>query len=183
MAADPGRGVVVARRADDRTALRRPTARTRSPELLGRHGVTLVQATPSFLAGRRRAAGGAGALRPLRALLVGGEAFPAGLARRLLAALPRCGCQHVRAHRDHHLVDGPRGSTGAATPRGALPIGSPIANTLVRVVAADGREVPIGVEGELWIGGEGVAAGYLGRPELTAERFVDVSGVRRLPHR
>ncbi|MEU3255996.1 amino acid adenylation domain-containing protein [Streptomyces sp. NPDC006997] len=148
-------------------------------DLLDRHLVTLVQATPSFLAAVAAQPEVLSALRPLRALLVGGEAFPSGLARRLLMALPRVrvfnmyGPTETTIWSAVHELDRERDVDATA-----LPIGRPIANTAVRVVAGDGREVPVGVAGELWIGGDGVAEGYLGRPELTTERFVTTAGGR-----
>ncbi|MFJ2769941.1 MupA/Atu3671 family FMN-dependent luciferase-like monooxygenase [Streptomyces sp. NPDC087300] len=61
-----------------------------------------------------------------------------------------------------------------------IPIGRPVDNVTLRLLDAEGREVPAGERGELYVGGPGVATGYLGRPDLTGDRFVrdplDASG-------
>jgi len=66
---------------------------------------------------------------------------------------------------------------------GQLPIGRPIANTRIYLLDAQGQLVPLGSTGEIYVGGDGVALGYLNRPELTTERFLpdpfhDVPGAR-----
>jgi amino acid adenylation domain-containing protein len=110
----------------------------------------------------------------LRSLLVGGEKMlPEPVRKVLLSGAP------PRALLNAY---GPTETTTfavtrpvAAIPPGAqsIPIGRPIANTTLYVLDEAMQPVPVGVFGELYIGGEGVALGYLNRPELTAERFVE----------
>ncbi|HEX7243883.1 MAG TPA: amino acid adenylation domain-containing protein, partial [Longimicrobiaceae bacterium] len=128
-------------------------------------GVRLSYMVPSVAAELLRA----GALpRGVSTLYLAGEALPAALAQALYEA----GVERV------FNVYGPTEDTVYATAaeveRGAerVSIGRPIANA--RVYVADGRlePAPVGVPGELYLGGAGVARGYLGRAELTAERFV-----------
>ncbi|HXM54814.1 MAG TPA: amino acid adenylation domain-containing protein [Candidatus Dormibacteraeota bacterium] len=156
------------RHQDDAADAAHPFAR-----LCREHGVTLVQATPSFYAALAAEPAALDALRPARAVLVGGEAFPAGLAQRLLAALPGVRVLNMYGPTEttiwsavHELEPARDGETET------VPIGTPIANTELLVVDDAGRSAPVGVPGELWIGGDGVARGYLNRPELTAQRFV-----------
>ncbi|MFF3275376.1 amino acid adenylation domain-containing protein [Streptomyces chrestomyceticus] len=132
--------------------------------LLERHDVRFVQATPTTW--RLVADRAADCLRG-RSVLIGGEPVPLPLARRLLAA----GCEL------HHAY-GPTETTIWSTsrvidqdPGARLDVGRPIRNTRVHVSDAHGRDLPVGVRGELCISGTGVALGYHGRPELDAERF------------
>jgi amino acid adenylation domain-containing protein len=113
------------------------------------------------------------ALRGLQQLITGGEALSASHVRRALDALP-----------DTMLVNGygPTESTTFACcyriPRSfppqstSVPVGRPIANTRAYVLDPSLQPVPIGVPGELYIGGDGLAAGYLHREELTRDRFL-----------
>ncbi len=65
-------------------------------------------------------------------------------------------------------------TSAAGVPEGReIPIGRPLPNVHVRVLDSHRREVPAGIQGELYIGGVGVATGYLNRPELTAKSFVE----------
>ncbi|PYC71876.1 non-ribosomal peptide synthetase [Streptomyces tateyamensis] len=132
-------------------------------ELLRRERVSHVQATPS---GWRVLLSGDG-LPPGLTALVGGEALPLPLARELRARVARL-----------FNVYGPTETTIWST-CAELPvaperirIGRPIANTRAYVLDPLHRPLPVGVPGELYLGGDGVAEGYLDRPELTAERFV-----------
>ncbi|HSK79159.1 MAG TPA: amino acid adenylation domain-containing protein [Thermoanaerobaculia bacterium] len=106
----------------------------------------------------------------MRELLVGGETVDPEAARRVLAGRPPQRLLNVY---------GPTENTTYSTwypirtaPPGPLPIGSPVANTTLYVVDRWLQPVPLGVAGELAVGGQGLAWGYWRRPELTAERFV-----------
>src|SRR5262249_50269999 len=105
----------------------------------------------------------------VRVINIAGEPLQSSLVRELYE---RTGVQRV------YNLYGPSEDTTYSTyvwvDEGAriVPIGRPISNTRVYVLDGELRAVPIGVAGELYIGGEGLARGYLGRPGLTAERFV-----------
>ena len=130
---------------------------------LGQSGATVMQATPATWAMLIEA--GWSGDRNLR-VLCGGEAVPPALADALL----------MRA-KEVLNVYGPTETTiwsSVERLRAGRPItiGSPIANTQYYVVDRSSHLLPVGVPGELLIGGDGVARGYLHRPELTAEKFI-----------
>ncbi|HLV68496.1 MAG TPA: amino acid adenylation domain-containing protein [Polyangiaceae bacterium] len=138
------------------------------PALIERHAVTHFQCTPSQARILLLEPEGRAALAKLKKLIVGGEALPQELADELTALLSG---ELVNAYGPTETTVW---STTAIVERGArVTIGRPIANTCVFVLDERARPVPLGAVGELCIGGPGVTRGYLGRPELTAERFIE----------
>ncbi len=136
--------------------------------LLEESGATVLQATPS---GWRVLLGSGWQGDPNLAALIGGEALPPALAAELAPRVKRLwnmyGPTETAVWSAADEVGG-----GATAPIAPISIGRPIAATGLYVVDAWGGLLPVGVPGELWIGGAGVARGYHGRPDLTAERFV-----------
>ena len=131
-------------------------------QLIQQSAATVLQATPATW--RMLIENGWEGKSDLR-ILCGGEAMTADLVRQLL---PRC--------RDLWNMYGPTETTiwcsveHIVSPD-RISLGSPIANMRFHVFDENRKPVPIGTPGELWIGGAGIAQGYLKRPELTAERF------------
>ena len=139
--------------------------------VIARHGVTsawltaalfnsVIDDDPRHLAG-------------LAQLFTGGEALSPSHVRRALAALP-----DTELHNGYGPTECTTFVTTYPIPRDtpadarAIPIGFPIADTQLYVLDPSGQPVPVGIVGELLVGGLGVARGYLSRPELDAERFV-----------
>ncbi|MFF9865975.1 amino acid adenylation domain-containing protein [Streptomyces sp. NPDC013953] len=131
------------------------------------HG-TLVSGVPSVLA--RLIADGGPDLRAGH-LVLAGEALTPRVAAQLRAAVPGArlvnayGPTEATVYASSSAADDPGGDS-------APPIGRPLRNTRLYVLDDRMRPVPTGVPGELYIGGAGLAQGYLNRPELTEERFV-----------
>ena len=137
-------------------------------------GVTHLQCTPSMARLLLATPQGRRALAGLRLLLLGGEPLAAELAAELAERMPAATISNGY---------GPTETTVYATladvgaelrlqPAGPVSIGRPLANTTVVVADRRLQPLPPGFTGELWVGGQGVSGGYVGRPGETAERFL-----------
>ncbi|MES2890006.1 MAG: MupA/Atu3671 family FMN-dependent luciferase-like monooxygenase [Pseudomonadota bacterium] len=139
------------------------------PALMQRHAVTHLQCTPSMarmlLLDDQAKAG----LAQLQRMMIGGEAFPPSLAQEL---------QSLLSNGEVMNMYGPTETTiWSAVHKveqvdGIVPLGRPLVNQALYVLDTRQQPVPVGVPGELIIGGRGVVRGYLHRPDLTAERFI-----------
>jgi amino acid adenylation domain-containing protein len=132
--------------------------------LIGDSGCTMMQATPATWRGLIDA-GWRG--DPRLTLLCGGEALSRDLADRLMQGGSTLWNVYGPTETTiwstlHRVSPGP----------GPVPIGRPLANTRIYILDPQGAPMPVGIPGDLFIGGAGVAHGYLNRAELTAQRFV-----------
>jgi acyl-coenzyme A synthetase/AMP-(fatty) acid ligase len=110
-------------------------------------------------------------LRGLRTVIVAGEPCEADLVRRHLAMLPRASLFNEYGPTEASVWSSVYECAEDPGDRG-VPIGRPVANAGLYVLDGRLEPVPVGVSGEIYVGGEGLARGYLNRPGLTAERFV-----------
>ena len=139
-------------------------------DAIRRHGVTTaLLTTPLF---HQMVDDNLAGLAGLRQLLTGGDVLSPDHARRALAGLPGCPLLNAYGPTESTVIACCHRMEDASRVGATVPIGRPIANTRVYVLDEHRRLAPIGVVGELAIGGDGLARGYLGRPEATAERFV-----------
>jgi amino acid adenylation domain-containing protein len=135
------------------------------PEQIRRWGVTHLQCTPSLMGMLLQEKGAREAIASVNTLLLGGEALTGSLLDQLQGA-PRI----INMY-------GPTETTvwsasDVIEPGAPVTVGRPMANTTIYILDRFQQPVPIGVPGELHIGGDGVVRGYWNRPELTAERFL-----------
>ncbi|HEX2059911.1 MAG TPA: amino acid adenylation domain-containing protein, partial [Thermoanaerobaculia bacterium] len=158
---------------------------TRSPaefyKLVCRTGTTILNQTPSAFRQFIAAQAASGEEHRLRHVIFGGEALEVATLEpwfeRNGDQMPRLvnmyGITETTVHVTYRPID------RADVARGGSPIGGPIPDLSLYVLDAHREPAPIGVVGELYVGGAGVARGYLNRPELTAERFLDDPFARR----
>ncbi len=133
--------------------------------------ITTIHFVPSMLQvflGER----GLERLTSLSRVIVSGEALPPELVRRAARTLPPAARLHNLYGPTEAAVDVTWWPADPEPARRAVPIGAPIANTAIHLIDRGFRPQPVGVPGELAIGGVQVGRGYLGRAALTAERFV-----------
>ncbi|HVR98866.1 MAG TPA: amino acid adenylation domain-containing protein, partial [Thermoanaerobaculia bacterium] len=143
-------------------------------DLVAREGVTTIHFVPPMLPVFLAEEGIAAACASLRRVIASGEALPFEVEQRCLAVLPEVPLFNLYGPTEAAVevtawrcrLAGP-----AAGPR-PVPIGRPLRNTRIHLADPGFEPAPLGAPGELLIGGVQVARGYLGRPDLTAERFV-----------
>lgn len=113
----------------------------------------------------------ADALKGLRFLLSGGDVLSPGHVRKALDALPDTILINGYGPTENTTFTTCHRITRADLGKPSIPIGRPISNTSVHILDDQLRPTPVGIPGELWTGGDGLAIGYLNAPELTAGRF------------
>jgi thioesterase domain-containing protein/acyl carrier protein len=117
-------------------------------------------------------------LKNLRYLLAGGDVLSVPHVRRAIEGLPDTAIINGYGPTENTTFTTCHRITAADCERASIPIGRPIANTTVRILDEEGRILPIGIPGELFTGGDGLALRYHNDAVLTEERFVSIDGQR-----
>jgi amino acid adenylation domain-containing protein len=112
------------------------------------------------------------AFQPLRTVMSGGEAVDPASMRRCLQAGPPARLLHTYGPTEAAIFASFHWVREVPADAATVPIGFQVGNTILAVLDCELNLVPVGVTGELYIGGPGLAWGYLNRPDVTAERFV-----------
>ncbi len=134
-------------------------------------GVTIIHFVPSML--NSFLADAAAGCATVRHIVCSGEELPAELARRCLVALPGASLHNYYGPTEASIdVTAWQATPSALAGRSRVPIGGPVSNVRMYVLDEQRTQVPVGVVGELYIGGVQVARGYHRRPALTAQRFL-----------
>ncbi|RMH08750.1 MAG: amino acid adenylation domain-containing protein [Nitrospirae bacterium] len=112
------------------------------------------------------------ALAPIQQLIAGGDVLSVPHVNRMHEAFPECRLINGYGPTENTTFTCCYPITSTIPLESSVPIGRPLANTQVYILDAHRQPVPIGVVGELYVGGDGLAQGYLNQPELTAQRFI-----------
>ncbi|MCP4158112.1 MAG: amino acid adenylation domain-containing protein, partial [bacterium] len=141
--------------------------------IIRNYGITAIFLTTALFNQLSQTKAGLEALGSLRVLLTGGEVLSTSHMKRVKEKYPHLQVSNVYGPTENttfstkYLIEG--------NVKKGTPIGSPIANSTAYIVDKNFQLVPVGVPGELVVGGDGVARGYLNNPELTAEKFIKTS--------
>ncbi|HEX2093128.1 MAG TPA: amino acid adenylation domain-containing protein, partial [Longimicrobiaceae bacterium] len=156
-----------------------PREVARDPEELLRHcaDVTVLHAVPALMRQAVEVARGGRTMPDLRLLLVGGDTVAPDLLEEMREVFPGAAVRVLYGPTEGTIIC----ATYSVPAEGEIaghPLGRPLPGVRLRVCGPRGEILPVGVPGEVRISGGGVARGYLGMPELTAEKFVTIDGER-----
>jgi len=149
--------------------------------ILGEYGVSILWLSAGLF--NQIVQSSAAIFKPIKQLLVGGDVLSVSHVRRVMERHPECQVINGYGPTECTTFSVCCRLTREDVTGASVPIGRPVANAQVYILDEDLHPVPVGEVGELFIGGEGLSRGYLGAPDLTAQKFLNVASqasVRRL---
>jgi natural product biosynthesis luciferase-like monooxygenase protein len=133
------------------------------------HSRSILQCTPSMARVLLSDAGNREFFNSVDILLLGGESLPSDLPEELRKVAPKCEIMNMYGPTETTIWSS---THPVSQGEQVVPIGEPLGNTTVHILDHYGQPVPAGLTGEIYIGGDGVARGYVNSPAMSAERFV-----------